>query len=293
MINFTKDTCQKLSHDVSCGDDHLEGSVEPTSFHIRDIGLGGGDPDIKGSDTHDSDDKEAQNEFANALFNGAMDLSEDAKYEEADKFFIEANQALKDEEIDIKKLCLMGTEEELGNTVIAQPAILTISIVLYYLLQKNNIIPDIVAGHSLGEYSALVASSSIKFKDTVKLVRKRGQYMQAATPHGFGSMAAIISFNQYKIEKMINKVSESKAIEIANYNSKYQVVVSGKSEAIENLIISEARDEELNIVPLKVSAPFHSSFMKEAKKKLAYFLEDIDIHNSMSNMKNDKMMDFM
>ena len=103
-------------------------------------------------------------------------------YKEANELFNVANIALKDDGVDLKKLCLESPEEELAKTINAQPSMLTMSIILYKLLQKSNINPDVVAGHSLGEYSALVAASSIEFKDAVKLVRKRGQYMQNATP---------------------------------------------------------------------------------------------------------------
>jgi len=198
-------------------------------------------------------------------------------YKEANELFDEANTALKDERVDLKKLCLEGPEEELTKTFNAQPAMLTTSIILYKLLQKNNINPDIVAGHSLGEYSALVAVSSIKFKDSVKLVRKRGQYMQSATPFGVGSMAAIISLKKDKIEELIKKVSKFGIIEIANYNSPYQIVVSGKSEAIKELLILGEEEKEINIYPLKVSAPFHSSLMRKAKDNLASYIENINI----------------
>jgi len=200
-------------------------------------------------------------------------------YKETDELFNEANIALKDEGVDLKKLCLEGPEEELTKTINAQPAMLTISIILYKLLQKNNINPDIVAGHSLGEYSALVAASSLEFKDAIKLVRKRGQYMQTATPIGTGSMAAIISLKKFKVEELIKKVSKFGIIEVANYNSPYQVVVSGKNEVIEKLLILGEKDEEINVVPLKVSAPFHSSLMKKAKENLASYLENINIQN--------------
>jgi [acyl-carrier-protein] S-malonyltransferase len=153
------------------------------------------------------------------------------------------------------------------------------SIILYKLLQKNDINPDIIAGHSLGEYSALVAASSIKFKDAVKLVRKRGQYMQSATPLGTGFMAAIISLKKDKIEELIKKVSKFGIIEVANYNSPYQIVVSGKNEAIEKLLILGEEEEEINICPLKVSAPFHSSLMRKAKDNLASYIEDINIQD--------------
>lgn len=200
-------------------------------------------------------------------------------YKEADKLFNEANIALKDEGVDLKKLCLEGPEEELTKTINAQPAMLTMSIILYKLLQKNNINPDIVAGHSLGEYSALVAASSIELKEVIRLVRKRGQYMQTATPLGTGSMAAIISLQKDKIEELIKKVSKFGTIEVANYNSPYQVVVSGKTEVIEKLLILGEEEEEVNIVHLKVSAPFHSSLMRKAKKNLASYIKNVNIQD--------------
>jgi len=198
-------------------------------------------------------------------------------YKEVNELFNEANIALKDEGFDLKKLCLEGPEEELAKTINAQPAILTMSIILYKLLRKNNINPDIVAGHSLGEYSALVAASSIEFKEAVILVRKRGQYMQTDIPLGPGSMAAIISLKKDKIEELIKKVSKFGTMEIANYNSPYQIVVSGKNEIIEKLLILGGEEEEINIIPLKVSAPFHSSLMRKAKENLASYIENIKI----------------
>jgi len=200
-------------------------------------------------------------------------------YKEANELFNEVNIALKDEGVDLKKLCLEGSEEELTKTINSQPATLTMSIILYKLLQKNNINPDIVAGHSLGEYSALVAASSIEFKEAVRLVRKRGQYMQSATPLGTGSMAAIISLKKDKIEELFKKVSKFGTTEIANYNSPYQIVVSGKSKAIDQLLILGEEEEEVNIIPLKVSAPFHSSLMIKAEENLASYIENINIQD--------------
>ena len=200
-------------------------------------------------------------------------------YIEANELFNKANIALKDEEVNLKKLCLEGPEEELTKTINSQPAMLTMSIILYKLLQKNNIKPSIVVGHSLGEYSALVAASSIEFKEAIKLVRKRGQYMQTATPLGTGSMAAIISLKKDKMEEVIKKASKFGTIEIANYNSPYQIVVSGKSEVIEKLLILGEEDEEVNVVPLRVSAPFHSSLMKKAKENLASYIENVNIQD--------------
>jgi len=200
-------------------------------------------------------------------------------YKEANELFNAANIALKGEELDLKKLCFEGPEEELNKTINAQPAMLTMSIILYKLLQKNNINPDIVAGHSLGEYSALVAASSIEFKEAVRLVRKRGKYMQTATPLGTGCMAAIISLKKDKVEELIKKVSKFGTIEIANYNSPYQIVVSGKSKAIDQLLILGEEEEEINIIPLKVSAPFHSSLMGRAKENLSSYIENMNIQD--------------
>lgn len=200
-------------------------------------------------------------------------------YEEAKIFFEKANTTLKEEGVDISKLCFIGPEEELKNTINAQPAILTVSIILFKLLQKINIKPDVVAGHSLGEYSALVASSSIKFEDAVKLVRKRGEYIQSATPIGTGSMLAIIGLEEDEISKLCEEISSLGIVGIANYNSPTQIVVSGEIKPIEKLSVLAKEKGARKIIPLKVSAPFHSSLIKLAKVNLAKYLERVDIQN--------------
>ena len=200
-------------------------------------------------------------------------------YEDAKKYFKEANMALKEEKVDIGKLCFEGPEEELTNTTNAQPAILTVSVILFELLKKYNIKPYLVAGHSLGEYSALVASSSIKFTDAVKLVRKRGEYMQSATPIGTGSMLAIIGLNKDEISNLCVKNKKFGTIEIANYNSPTQIVVSGENAPLEQLLKLAKEKGARKVIPLKVSAPFHSSLMKLAKENLAQYLERIDIYD--------------
>lgn len=201
------------------------------------------------------------------------------EYKEADELFGEADKLFITEGLNLKKLWLEGPEEELAKTVNAQPLMLILNSIFFALLKNNNIKPDMVAGHSLGEYSALVSASSIKFKDAIRLVRKRGQYMQDATPYGFGTMAAVISLNKVKIERIVKEANDSESIEIANYNSPYQVVLSGKSEAIEKLMESLVEEGDVNVVPLKASAPFHTSFMKRAKEGLSIYLEGIDINN--------------
>lgn len=200
-------------------------------------------------------------------------------YPEAIILFNKANEALKEEKVDLSKICFEGPEEELKNTVNAQPAILTISIILYKLLRKNKITPSIVAGHSLGEYSALVASSAIKFEDAVKLVRKRGEYMQSATPAGTGSMLAIIGLEKDEISEMCEKIKDIGIVEIANHNSPTQIVVSGEINALEKLSVMAKEKGAKMAIPLNVSAPFHSSFMETAKENLASYLEKVKINN--------------
>src|SRR5665648_156536 len=201
------------------------------------------------------------------------------KYQEAKIIFEKANMALDEEGVDIAKLCFEGPEEELKITTNAQPAILTISIILYELLKKHNIRPSIVAGHSLGEYSSLVASSAIKFEKAVKLVRKSGEYMQNATPLGVGSMVAIIGLEVAEIIELCKKVSHDGIIEIANYNSPTQIVVSGEMKPLNKLSKLAMKKGARMVIPLKVSAPFHSSLMKLAKDNLARYLEGVEIYH--------------
>ena len=214
-------------------------------------------------------------------------------YTEANILFNRANKALKEEGVDIGKICFDGPEEELKNTVNAQPAILTISTILYRLLRKNKIKPSIVAGHSLGEYSALVASSAIKFEDAVKLVRKRGEYMQSATPAGTGSMLAIIGLDKDEINKMCEKIKDIGKVVIANHNSPTQIVVSGEIKALEKLSIMAKEKGARMVIPLKVSAPFHSSFMETAKENLARYLEKVKIDNPKIPINCNVSADYM
>ncbi len=214
-------------------------------------------------------------------------------YPEANILFNIANKALKEEGVDIGKICFEGPEEELKNTVNAQPAILTISTILCKLLRKNKVKPSIVAGHSLGEYSALVASSAIKFEDAVKLVRKRGEYMQSATPAGTGSMLAIIGLEKNEISKMCEKIKDIGVVEIANYNSPTQIVVSGENKALEKLSIMAKEKGARMVIPLKVNAPFHSSFMETAKENLARYLEKVKIDNPKIPIRCNVSADYM
>jgi [acyl-carrier-protein] S-malonyltransferase len=197
----------------------------------------------------------------------------------AKQLFEEAEEVIKNSEIDLKELCFNGPKEELTKTATAQPAILTISVIIYTILLNKGIKPKVVAGHSLGEYSALVAASSIDFKDAVRLVRKRGEFMQKEIEVNVNSfsMAAMISFYQDKVYEIIQSASRFGVLEISNFNSPYQIVVSGEQGALEELLRIGEQVEEVNIIPLKVSAPFHSSLMRKAKKEFAEYLEKIEI----------------
>ncbi|MFQ6083927.1 MAG: ACP S-malonyltransferase [Candidatus Aminicenantia bacterium] len=170
---------------------------------------------------------------------------------------------------EISKICFEGPEEKLKLTEYTQPALLIISYIAYKLLNYK---PDLAAGHSLGEYSALVASGSLRFEDGLKLVHKRGQYMQQAVPVGKGAMAAILGVSGEKIKQILTEIKEG-VVEIANWNSKDQIVIAGDRKAVEKAVkIIEAPRS----IFLPVSAPFHSQLMKSAEEKLARDLDEVE-----------------
>ncbi len=178
----------------------------------------------------------------------------------------------------LSKYCFYGPEEKLLDTSLTQPAVLTVSIACYEILKQKGLYPDYVAGHSLGEYSALVASGALEFEDAVKLVHKRGRYMQEAVPPGKGTMAAILGLKQEEVEQICQEVSKTEGnVEMANTNCPGEIVISGATEAVKKAMEVASQYGARKCVPLKVSGPFHSSFMSEAGKKLARDLEKIEI----------------
>lgn len=185
--------------------------------------------------------------------------------------FNKANEIL---QFDIKNMIFNGNKEELDITENTQPAILTTSIAILRILNEKGIEPEIVAGLSLGEYSALVASNSIDFESTLKLVRKRGQLMQEAVPPGLGAMAAVIGLNEDIIKSNLDSISNKGIVEIANYNTPNQIVIGGEKEAVELAQNSLKEAGARRVIPLKVSGPFHTSMLNEASKKLALHLND-------------------
>lgn len=181
--------------------------------------------------------------------------------------FGEADRALG---YSITKLCFDGPEEELRKTYNTQPAILTVSIAAFRVLREAGIRPDIVAGHSLGEYSALVAAGVLNFADAVRLVNKRGMYMQEAVPLGEGAMAAIMGIDRTVVVQICSQVeSEHGAVQAVNFNCPGQIVIAGKTAAVENAVklLKEAGAKRAILLP--VSAPFHSKLLQPAAEKLA------------------------
>jgi len=168
----------------------------------------------------------------------------------------------------ISKMCFEGTEEELKLTENTQPGILSVSIAAYRALEKRGVVPDFVAGHSLGEYSALVAAGGIEFADAVKLVRARGRYMQEAVPPGEGAMAAILGMAPSDVADVCKKASQGDVVSPANLNSPEQTVISGAAAAVKRAVEIASQSGAKRAVILPVSAPFHCALMMPAQKRL-------------------------
>lgn len=191
------------------------------------------------------------------------DLAEN--YPSAKAVFAEADKALG---ISVSKLCFEGTEDELKLTANTQPAILTVSVAAYRVLAEKGVTPDYVAGHSLGEYSALVAAGALSFSDAVMLVRKRGTYMQEAVPAGQGAMAAILGLSPAVVQDACKRAAEGEVCAAANLNSPEQTVISGSAAAVKRAVEIASQLGAKRAVILPVSAPFHSALMMPAQEKL-------------------------
>jgi len=182
----------------------------------------------------------------------------------AREVFEEADRALG---FSISQLCFSGPEEALKLTENTQPALLTASVAAYRVLEQKGVRPDYVAGHSLGEYSALVAAGALKFADAVRLVRKRGQYMQEAVPSGEGAMAAILGMRPGQVAEICRKAADGKVMP-ANLNSPEQTVISGYASAVKSAVEQASAAGAKRAVMLPVSAPFHSELMRPAQERL-------------------------
>jgi [acyl-carrier-protein] S-malonyltransferase len=194
-------------------------------------------------------------------------------YPIARNVFLEADDALG---FSLSKMCFEGTTEDLALTANTQPAILTCSIAAFMAMQSEGFpMPDYVAGHSLGEYSALVAANAMSFTDAVQTVRKRGTYMQEAVPVGVGAMAAILGLDLETIEKGCEEAANGQVCSPANINSPSQIVIAGDAEAIDRACEILKVKGAKRVIKLNVSAPFHCALMMPAQEKLAADLKKL------------------
>jgi [acyl-carrier-protein] S-malonyltransferase len=180
--------------------------------------------------------------------------------------FAEADAALN---FSISRLCFAGTEEELKQTANTQPAMLAVSVAVFRVLEEKGIAPQYVAGHSLGEYSALVAAGALDFADAVKLVHQRGKYMQDAVPAGVGAMAAILGLSPAQVSDICKKAADGQVVSPANLNSPDQTVISGHAAAVKRAVELASASGAKRAVMLPVSAPFHCALMMPAQARLA------------------------
>jgi [acyl-carrier-protein] S-malonyltransferase len=188
-----------------------------------------------------------------------------ANFPESKAVFDAADSALG---FSITQTCFEGSEEALKLTENTQPAILTVSTAAYRALAGKGIVPDFVAGHSLGEYSALVAAGGVDFTDAVKLVRARGKYMQEAVPAGQGAMAAILGLSPTEVADICKKAAENAVVSPANLNSPEQTVISGSAAAVKRAVEIASQSGAKRAVILPVSAPFHCALMMPAQQRL-------------------------
>lgn len=177
----------------------------------------------------------------------------------------------------ISEICFNGSKEELDSTENTQPAILTVSIAALKALEVNDIKADIVAGLSLGEYSALVCSGVLSFEDAVKVVKKRGKFMQEAVPQGVGGMAAILGLDREKVQEVCDVAGEKGLVKIANYNCPGQIVIAGENEALKLACEKAGEFGAKRVIELSVSGPFHTPLLKPAADKLYSELEKVQL----------------
>jgi [acyl-carrier-protein] S-malonyltransferase len=191
------------------------------------------------------------------------DLTE--AFAESQQVFDEANAALG---FSMSDMCYTASLEELKQTENTQPAILTVSVAAYRALERRGVKPDFVAGHSLGEYSGLVAAGGLDFSSAVRLVRARGRYMQEAVPAGEGAMAAILGLPPAEVSEICKKAADNEVVSPANLNSPEQTVISGNAAAVKRAVEIASQSGAKRAVILPVSAPFHCALMAPAQKRL-------------------------
>jgi [acyl-carrier-protein] S-malonyltransferase len=177
--------------------------------------------------------------------------------------------------LDVAKLCFEGPESELGLTANTQPTVLTVSVAGARLLAERGLTPAVVGGHSLGEYSALVAAGALSFADAVRIVRLRGEFMQEAVPVGTGAMAAILGAELPVVEAICREAADGQVLDVANINSPGQIVVAGHRAAVERAVAVAPTHGVKRSVMLPVSAPFHCRLMEPAAERLTAVLSEV------------------
>lgn len=199
-----------------------------------------------------------------------------ANFASARRIFALADEALGE---PLSTLCFEGPDEALAQTANTQPAILTCSVAAWTVLREElGVTPTVCLGHSLGEFSALVAAGALEFTDAVRLVRLRGQAMQEAVPAGVGAMAAIVGLEAERLAALCEQHSASgEQVSIANENGGGQLVVAGHSAAV-NRLVADVKASRGKAILLNVSAPFHCALMQPAAERLAVALEQVDVH---------------
>ncbi|OGK89083.1 MAG: [acyl-carrier-protein] S-malonyltransferase [Candidatus Rokubacteria bacterium GWC2_70_16] len=188
--------------------------------------------------------------------------------------FQEADEALG---FPLSRLCFEGPEADLALTANTQPAVLTVSVAAAAALAERGVTPQLAAGHSLGEYSALVVAGALGFADAVRLVRKRGEFMQEAVPVGAGAMAALLGVELAVAEEVCAEAARGEVVGVANINSPGQIVIAGHRTAVERAVSAAASRGGKKSVMLPVSAPFHSALMKPAADRLAAELDAVRV----------------
>lgn len=199
------------------------------------------------------------------------------EFDEVRELYTLANDVLNK---DIQSLMFEGPAEQLTETENTQPALLLSSAAVYTLLKKENIVPNMVIGHSLGEYSALVAAGAISLEEALPLVATRGRLMEKAYPKGKGTMAAVLGLKEEEIRTVIDEHLTDEVVDLANLNCPGQIVISGSKEGVEQ--VSERLKEAgaRRVIPLNVSGPFHSRLMKPANEEFRASLDEITIRDA-------------
>ncbi|WP_336786045.1 ACP S-malonyltransferase [Paenibacillus sp. MMO-177] len=211
----------------------------------------------------------------------AVGMGKDAyeAFESSRAVFEQADEALG---FKLSDIIFNGPDDVLKQTVNTQPALLTVSVALLKTLESRGLKADYVAGHSLGEYSALVAAGVLGFEDAVRTVRARGEFMEQAVPSGQGAMAAVLGAERGVLAELCSKITEEgNTVELANVNCPGQIVVSGSAAGVQ-AVVERGKEEAgaKRVIPLEVSGPFHSSLMKPAAEKLSGVLSEVSMNDA-------------